>query len=82
MAARRHYEQFVLEGIGQPSPFADAGRECILGTTQFVSEIRDKIEARLSENDNDIVIAQKLAGRPTLEQLLMKLKPKRTGRGN
>ncbi|MEK9130594.1 MAG: transposase [Patescibacteria group bacterium] len=74
MAARRRYEQFVLEGIGQPSPFADAGRKCILGTTQFVSEIRDKIEARLSENDNDIVIAQKLAGRPTLEQLFDEVK--------
>ncbi len=67
--AKQQYKKFVLDGIGLPSPMDEASKGGILGSTQFVDEIRDKVGAKISEQDDDIILAQRLVGRPTLVQV-------------
>lgn len=65
--AHRQYQKFIMDGISLPSPMLDAKNGGILGTEQFISEMRGRIEAKNLKND--IVVVQKMAGRPTLEKL-------------
>jgi len=67
--AQQQYQKFVLDGIGLSSPMNDAGKGGILGTAQFIDEVRDKIEAKISEKEDDITVAQRYVGRPRLEQV-------------
>ncbi len=72
--ARYEYQKFVMEGIGLPSPMLDAEKGGILGTEQFIDAMRERVEAKVSESEIDIVIPQRMVGRPTLKQLFEDIK--------
>lgn len=67
--ARQQYKRFVLDGIDLPSPMNGAEKGGILGTAQFIDEVRDKVDGKVSEKEDDITIAQRRVGRPSLEQI-------------
>lgn len=65
--ARQEYKKFVMDGIGQPSPMLDAGKGGILGSEQFIDEMRGVIDEKMDENE--LVIPQRFIGRPPLKIL-------------
>lgn len=67
--ARKEYQKFIHGGVGLPSPLDDAGKGGILGSQQFIDELKDKIDGEITENETDIITPQRMVGRPTLEEL-------------
>ena len=64
--AGEQYEQFVIAGIGEKSPFEDIREGLVLGSEEFVEAyaVHDNIV-----HDADIVVAERLTGRPSLDEL-------------
>ena len=73
--AQELYKKYVHEGVGLPSPMIEAGKGGILGSAQFIDEMRDKINEKIS--DKDIVVAKRMEGRPTLQELFEDVKDKK-----
>lgn len=67
--AQRTYEQFVAQGNTGPSPWAALKGQVLLGSNQFVAQMR----ARLDEKGDvkEIPRGQRLAHRPTLKALFV-----------
>lgn len=63
--ARRKYKQHVAEGIGLVSPFRDVEKQGVLGSEQFIAEMRDLVDSAFEVKE--ITTTQRLVGRPTLE---------------
>lgn len=70
--ACRQYQKFVMEGIDLPSPMLDAGKGGVLGTEQFIDELRDAVNGKIEENE--LTISQRFVGRPTLKKLFNETK--------
>jgi REP-associated tyrosine transposase len=67
-AARRRYARFVLEGLGQSSPWAQVQGQVLLGDVAFIERLRPLLDEK-SEHA-EIPRAQRLARRPPLKKLL------------
>jgi putative transposase len=65
--ARRRYQQFVLEGIGQASPWSQLKGQVLLGSENFVEGLRPYIQD--TEKLEEVPRAQRLLDRPTLTEL-------------
>jgi putative transposase len=65
--ARKRYHQFVLEGIGQASPWSQLKGQVLLGSENFVESLRPYIQE--AEKLNEVPRAQRLLDRPTLADL-------------
>jgi len=65
--ARRRYQQFVLEGIGQVSPWSQLKGQVLLGSENFVEGLRPYIQD--AEKLEEVPRAQRLLDRPTLIDL-------------
>lgn len=65
--ARKRYQQFVLRGIGQDSPWSELKGQVLLGSEEFVATLRPYIKD--AEKFNEIPRAQRLLNRPTLQTL-------------
>ncbi|MEK7665433.1 MAG: transposase [Patescibacteria group bacterium] len=61
------YRSFIQDGIGRTSPFDAVGKGGILGSEQFIHEVRDRVD--MSVSADEIVAAQRMDGRPTLKVL-------------
>jgi hypothetical protein len=67
-SARQRYRKFVFEGFEQPSPWAELRGGALLGNEEFVARYQPQLtEMHAVEK---IPLAQRLAHRPALEQLL------------
>ncbi len=65
--AEKRYQAFVKMGFDLPSPFEQTGNSGILGSDQFVDEMRDHIKNK--GKTNAFSVNERMSGRPTLEQL-------------
>lgn len=65
--ARKRYQQFVLKGIGQASPWSQLKGQVLLGSENFVESLRPYIQD--AEKLNEVPRAQRLLDRPTLADL-------------
>lgn len=65
--AHRQYQKYVLEGLGLISPLHDAAKQGILGSEQFVGEMRHLIDLKFEQQE--ITLSQRLAGKPPLEAI-------------
>jgi len=65
--ARKHYQQFVLAGIGQASPWNQLKRQVLLGSENFVESLRPYIQD--AEKLVEVPRTQGLLDRPTLADL-------------
>jgi len=72
--AQQKYHEFVLNGIGQSSPFLEVSAKNILGSPQFVAAIWEKTQE--STNFTEIPVVERLVGRPSLDDLLSGCKSK------
>jgi REP element-mobilizing transposase RayT len=66
--AQQKYHEFVLNGVGEPSPFIEISANSILGSPQFVAAIWEK--AKHSDHITEIPVVERLVGRPSLDDLL------------
>ena len=67
-AARQRYREFVAGGVEQPSPWTDLRSGALLGTEAFVTRFHSQLTEMQAVEE--IPLAQRLAHRPALEQLL------------
>ncbi len=65
--SEKRFRVFVKKETNLPSPFEDSRSGGILGSDQFVDEMREHKEDK--ETNKDFVIKQRMKGRPTLEAL-------------
>ncbi|MBI4256693.1 transposase [Candidatus Uhrbacteria bacterium] len=65
--AQRAYIKFVMDGIDGGSPFEEAVHRSILGSPQFVGEMRKQCTS--STTIKEISREERLVGRPSLEDL-------------
>ncbi len=65
--AKKRYQQFVLEGIGQASPWSQLKGQVLLGSETFVETLRPYIQD--AEKLDEVPRAQRLLDRPTLADL-------------
>lgn len=65
-SAGSQYEQFILSGIGGESPFENCKEGLALGSEEFIEAHAIHFDRT---KDADIVIAQRLTGRPSLAEL-------------
>ena len=63
----KRYQQFVLEGIGQTSPWSQLKGQVLLGSEDFVETLRPYIQD--AEKIDEVPRAQRLVNRPTLSDL-------------
>ena len=70
--ARKRYQQFVLEGIGQASPWSQLKGQVLLGSETFVDALRPYIQD--AEKLDEVPRAQRLLNRPTLPDLFKRKK--------
>lgn len=70
--ARKRYQQFVLEGIGQASPWSQLKGQVLLGSETFVDALRPYIQD--AEKLDEVPRAQRLLNRPTLADLFKRKK--------
>ena len=70
--ARKRYQQFVLEGIGQASPWSQLKGKVLLGSEIFVEALRPYIQD--AEKHDEVPRAQRLLNRPTLADLFKRKK--------
>ena len=70
--AQHGYRDYVLEGIGLPSPFDELQARTILGTDQFVDEQKERLERQ--QTVKDILTLERMAGRPVLQEVFDDLK--------
>lgn len=66
--ARKRYQQFVLEGIGQPSSWNQLKGQVLLGSEKFIESLRPYIQD--AERLDEVPRAQRLLNRPTLPALM------------
>jgi len=67
-AARRRYWQFVLEGVGQRSPWDQLQGQVLLGPAQFVERLSPMLQDK--QRQKEIPRRQRLVDRPALSRLL------------
>ncbi len=66
--ARQQYQEFVLAGIRKGSPWQELKNQCFLGGDSFLDHLAPYLDDRQSERE--IPRIQRLAGRPSLPDLL------------
>jgi len=70
--AVRKYRAFVMEGSKEDSPWKDLKGQILLGTGEFVGELRDILKRK--EKDEEIPRVQRHAARPSLAEVFRKEK--------
>lgn len=65
--AHSAYRKFVAEGIGLSSPFEACKKGIILGSDQFIADLREKVE--LKDIDMEVILEERMQGRPSLEAI-------------
>jgi hypothetical protein len=65
--AQEKYEKFVMDGIDMESPLKEAKNQIFLGSDSFVQEMMRQVED--GDTLQNLPRAQKLAGKPALEEL-------------
>lgn len=68
--AGQRYQEFVLEGIGQPSPWGKLKGQILLGSDQFIEKMHSLFNT--VEEVKEIPKQQRLLNRPSLDRLLLK----------
>ncbi len=63
------YENFVLAGIGTETPLKEAKNQIFLGSDSFIAEAMQHVDC--NDEMNNVPKVQKLAGRPTLEEIFV-----------
>lgn len=74
ICASHEYQKFINDGLAFPSPLDDARKGGILGSQQFIDEMRNMIDEKITKNEMDVITPQRMVGRPTLKQLFDKTK--------
>jgi REP-associated tyrosine transposase len=67
-AAQRRYTQFVLEGVGQTSPWEQLQGQILLGSPNFVEQLAPMLQDK--RQHREIPRRQRLVNRPPLNRLL------------
>ena len=67
-AARRRYVDFVMAGIGEPSPWDRLQGQALLGAESFVEGLKPYLAHR--RRHKEVPRAQRLVDRPALEEIL------------
>jgi putative transposase len=72
--AERHYQEFVREGTGGPSPWEHLRKQILLGSDEFVAAMAPLLgdASRIREHQ----LRERRSKRPTLTQLFAKVKDK------
>jgi REP element-mobilizing transposase RayT len=65
--AQKMYEDFVLAGIGMEPPLLEAKNQIFLGSDSFIAEAMQHVNG--NDKLNNVPKPQKLAGRPSLEDI-------------
>ena len=73
--AQRDFIAYVMEGVGEPSPFAET-KHGILGSQQFIDYVRDAF-TEVTDVLHDVVREERLPGRPSLEDLFFDTRTKK-----
>ncbi len=68
--AKAGYRAFVAAGVNQNSPWVDLRGQIFLGTEKFASRLLELLKEK--KNAQEVPRAQRLAGRPSLKELLPK----------
>jgi putative transposase len=71
-AAVREYRRYVLEGIGEESPWESLRGQILLGKEEFVGRLREFLHGK--ENIQELPRVQRFVARPSLEELFQRIK--------
>ena len=72
--AQRHYQDFVMAGLSEESPWKRLKGQCLLGKEQFLSTLIPRLDEKRDETE--IPRSARFAGRPSLAKLFHPGSPK------